>query len=314
MLDHEQLALQVFDKARRGVYSTDNVAIRLAALLVSIQRYFKNETPDDRQRLLLELLALSEVCQHLSQDCQRIRSFIDDTIKTLRASQDAPLSLREKWSEEALSERLSLLPSTHKDDTKKYYKWLGRILEGKGEVVELGVWMGGTTNCVGEGMMENPAANGHYIYAYDLFIWQPWMYWRPVKDLIKQVPELKTMKAGDDFLDVYMKICHPIRDYVKPVRCAISLDDPRYRHIPSPSWNGASIELFLYDLEMGYPHIEESWRIFSPSFIRSKTILVFNLYGNVRAEGLRRFILERRQSLRPLHKPNSAAKAYLYLG
>jgi hypothetical protein len=312
--DHEKLALQVFDNPRRNVYSTDNVASRLRSLFARIRQYFMNEASDDRLRLLAELNALSEVCQHLSENCQRIREFIDDMIKTLSVPQAAPLSLRDKWSEETLSDRVSLLPSAHESNKKKYYKWLGRTLEGKGEVVELGVWMGGTTNCVGEGMMDNPVTTGHYIYAYDLFIWQPWMTRPPVKDLINQVPELKTVKAGDDFLEIYLKICHPIRSYVKPVRCAISLDDPRYRHIPSPSWHGAPIELFLYDLDQGYRYIEESWRIFSRSFIHGETILVFNPYGNVRAEGVRRFILDRGESLRPLHKPDSAAKAYLYLG
>ncbi|HKX30621.1 MAG TPA: hypothetical protein VJ302_23230 [Blastocatellia bacterium] len=295
------------------MYFKQGLVVRLAALIYQIQRYFKDETPADRQELLAELQELSEVCRDLSEDCSLVRSFIADMIEVLTHPQDAPLTERKNWSEEVLSERVRMLPSTLEFDTKKYYQWLGRQLKGRGEIVELGVWLGAATNCLAEGLRENPAFNGRHIHAYDLYTWQAWMYKYLEENLIKDLPELRSLKGGDDFLGIYRKICEPVRNYIKPVKCSI-LPDNGYRHLPAASWKGEPIELLLYDLAHEYPYIDEVWRVFSPSFIRGQTILVFNVYGNTRAEGLRRFIHQQRSLLRPLHKPRSGAKSYLYLG
>lgn len=313
MEEYERIALQILDHSNGCINFKEGVVVRLAALIYHIQRYFRDETPDDRADLLDELRELSGVCKGLSKECDRLRFFIDDTIEALSAPQDAPLSLRDKWSNEILSERVARAPSTLASDTKKYYKWLGHCLGGSGEIVELGVWLGGSTNCLAEGVSNNFSFKGRHIHAYDMFRWQSWMNRYLDEDSVDSIPELKTLKGGDDFLDLYLKICAPIRHYIKPHKCAVLPDDGEYG-LPPAAWPGDPIELLIYDLAHEFPYAEETWRVFSPSFIRGKTMLVFNVYGNTRAEGLRRFIHGKNSVLRPLHKPRSAAKTFLYIG
>ena len=76
-------------------------------------------------------------------------------------------------------------------------------------------------------------------------------------------------------------------------------------------WDGAPIELFVYDMGPQYAQVESAWNVFRPSFVPGRTMVVFNEYGSPRAESLRRFCRERAAELVPMHKPWGPAKAFL---
>jgi hypothetical protein len=67
---------------------------------------------------------------------------------------------------------------------------------GKGQIVDLGCWLGATTFCLVRGLADNAAHRRHHaIDAFDPFIWEDWM--TPIAAALG-VP--KTYRAGDDYL------------------------------------------------------------------------------------------------------------------
>ena len=55
----------------------------------------------------------------------------------------------------------------------KYYSYIGRFYSGKGEVVELGSWVGRSTFYILQGLIPNPNFTGKKLHVYDDFVRRP---------------------------------------------------------------------------------------------------------------------------------------------
>ena len=116
---------------------------------------------------------------------------------------------------------------------------------------------------------------------------------------------------GKAYLDVFLRFCGEYGKMIKPRRCYLYLNGRRGSLAPL-EWDGEPIRLFVYDMSSGYSRAKRAWEIFSPSFIQGETIVVFNEYGNLSAQGLRLFCMEQSNVLLPVHKPATSAKGFLY--
>ena len=69
------------------------------------------------------------------------------------------------------------LGMTSKTEQDYFYKYGEKLYTGKGEIVDLGCWLGSTTIPLVKGLLKNPAfvASDRKVFAYDLFVWYEWM-------------------------------------------------------------------------------------------------------------------------------------------
>src|SRR5688500_1000384 len=97
------------------------------------------------------------------------------------------------------SELLGMTTKTEQDYFAKYGE---KIYSGKGEIVDLGCWLGSTTIPLVKGLLRNPAfeKSGRKVYAYDLFIWYDWM-----NPSLIGTNLVGKYKEGESFLDEFKK-------------------------------------------------------------------------------------------------------------
>jgi len=61
-------------------------------------------------------------------------------------------------------------------EERRYLHWLASTQwRGRGHVVEMGPWLGGSTVCLADGMAENPARGSRELHAFDSFVWREFM-------------------------------------------------------------------------------------------------------------------------------------------
>ena len=62
------------------------------------------------------------------------------------------------------------------DEEKRFLVWLtAQRWTGRGHVVEMGPWLGGSTACLATGMRANPARADWKLHVYDMFVWREYM-------------------------------------------------------------------------------------------------------------------------------------------
>lgn len=313
--DYQKLARELIshEKIISGAV-TRGFSLRFMSAVVRQQDFFVNESARERELLMAEWDELVAVYQSLKLKDQALLDYANHAIQELRAADIPETIVRSGWSNEELSEHTLSVPTTIALETKRYFKWLAARLQGIGEIVELGSWLGSGTMSLAEGMACNPAVAKQRIHVFDLFKWGAWMFRFISPHALTKFPALSLMKRGDDFLDLYLELCSPYKRLIEARRCYVRTDDEVGNNVGPLVWGRSPIELFVYDLGYDYYLIENAWEVFSPSFIPGKTIVAVNCYGNEEAREVRRFLEAHADQLRPIHKPASTAKAFLYTG
>jgi hypothetical protein len=283
-----------------------NCYLRFTIGLYDIQHFLSTEDAKRSDDLLDELEELIERFECLSLNNQEYIRYLRETHLYTSQLKDEPVVERERWKDQQVSAATLSIPSMLYDETIRYYKWLAGSLSGIGEVVELGCWLGSSTSAVAEGLSANQAFVNHKIYSFDSFEWKSWM-----DDFFAGNHEIARPLAGDSFLPLFLDYCKRHKDLIEPRICYVA-GEGEANTLPAPEWNGNPIELFIYDMGPNSPRLHKVWNTFAPSFISGKTLVVFNEHGNARADEIRRFTLENRRTLVPLHKPATSAKTFLF--
>lgn len=313
--DIEQLALDVFNReavinpaAREGFF------LRLSAAFLALPQFLVSEEAERRGALLSELRDLTEHHRALLLDRDELWTYLADAEQHVAHLASEPTPERTAWLGEELSADALNVPSMLVPDTRKYYRWLGRRLEGAGDVVELGCWLGSATASLADGLASNPSFAGRRLYAYDTFVWERWMERYLSEKLRAAFPVLETLKHNDDYTNLFLEFCAPYRHLVEPRKGYIQTAGGRSLDLPLLEWGGGPVELFVYNLGHDYELLTRAWEVFAPSFIPGRTVFALNPYGNMRAEDLRRFCREHSHELKPVHKPASSMKGFLFTG
>jgi hypothetical protein len=315
----QELALSIF--TRKAVLAPDGfeaTLLKAAVLLHDLQIFFRTERADKRVCLLQQLRELSEMLQASVPAHDELRDFLSQSTEHLDYLQTEPEPERDAWRAQELSAATQAIPGMIRQDTMKYYKWLGSRVSGRGAVVELGCWLGQSTAALAEGLADNPAFNGRKLQVFDKFEWDAWLcdYVACFEQELRMEGHslaASPPQAGDSYLDAFNASCAAHRDLIETHPCYL-YNEGESGHLPPLNWSGEPIELIIDDLGNASAMIERVWAIFAPSFIPGVTILVLHQYGHARAENLRQFTRDKAAQLQPVHKPFGAAKGYLFTG
>lgn len=174
------------------------------------------------------------------------------------------------------------LPTMISLEEKRYLYWLGRnVWTGKGAIVEIGPWLGGSTYCLASGMRANPTARGPKLHVYDSFEWRSFMS--------KRAP--LPLREGESFLPYFMGNLEPFAQDLEVVRCVLpdeALPQDRLamgvRHTEvSPEelfhWGGDErIEILFIDGAKSWSGMLHLLSETAPSLIPGTTLLVCQDY------------------------------------
>jgi hypothetical protein len=127
-----------------------------------------------------------------------------------------------------------LLGMTSKTEQEYFARYGAQIYAGKGEIVDLGCWLGSTTIPLLEGLLRNPAfaESDRKVYAYDLFVWYEWMNYSVVGTNLSG-----RYSEGDNFVE----------EFKKRTKKYASRIEIREGDLVKIGWNNRPIEFLLID-------------------------------------------------------------------
>jgi hypothetical protein len=145
---------------------------------------------------------------------------------------------------------------------QEYFAYYGENLySGKGEVVDLGCWLGSTTISVVTGLEKNPAFAGseRKVFAYDTFTWYDSM-----NEPVAGTALVGKFQEGDSFLDAYKK-----RTAKYAGRIEICAGD-----LKEIGWHGGDIEFLLVDAMKNWELSNAILRDFYPHLIPGLSLVL----------------------------------------
>jgi hypothetical protein len=158
------------------------------------------------------------------------------------------------------------MPGMISDEEIKYYEYIGRIYEGRGEVIELGPWLGKSTRHIIRGLEKNPKFAGKRLHVFDDFVWRTsWMD--------QHTPEQERLPNHASFRHLFERYVQDVRPRLN-VTLARIVDYEGNEALPRIRWEGSPIEMMYIDCGRT-TQVNEGWfEIFSPSFVPDVSLLI----------------------------------------
>jgi hypothetical protein len=157
------------------------------------------------------------------------------------------------------------LPGMTTRSEQQYFENYGaNIYTGKGEVVDLGCWLGSTTISVVKGLLKNPAFadSDKKVFAYDAFIW-----YESMNEPVAGTSLVGKYKEGDSFLEAYKKMTAKYASRI----------EIRAGDLTQIGWNGSSdgnIEFLLVDAMKNWELTNAILRDFYPHLIPGESLVL----------------------------------------
>jgi hypothetical protein len=153
-----------------------------------------------------------------------------------------------------------LVGMTSKTEQDYFAEYGKKIYSGKGDIVDLGCWLGSTTIPLVKGLLKNPAFNesNRKVYAYDLFIWFDWM-----NSSAAGTNLTRKYKEGDNFVEEFKHRTKDFTGYIK-------IEEGDLKQI---GWTGDPIEFLLVDAMKNWDLANAIVRDFYPSLIPEGIVL-----------------------------------------
>jgi hypothetical protein len=138
--------------------------------------------------------------------------------------------------------------------------YAARELSGRGEVVDLGCWLGASTVSLLQGMAvhRSPAVRDRSVHAYDRFVWEAWM-----EPIVAGTPLAGRFAAGDSFLDEFEARVSLWRERI----------DVHSADLTEPAWSGQPIEFLFVDAMKDRVLTTMIARDFFPSLVPGAIVL-----------------------------------------
>ena len=276
--------------------------LRCAVLVGRVQHYFLRELEYWRLSLQREAEELIQLHDELNLDDADMRTFLEDTVEDTRWSAESRAPEEAPWRAFPMGSEYDDWPNMLHPDTMSYLYWLARTFDGIGDFVELGCWLGSGTRCLANGLIDS--SRERLLHVFDSFAWSSYM------GNLGRGARLKStnLSEGDSFQHLFEEHCSDIPRNLLKVN-ALTLPDSREGR---ELIDGASIGVVVFDMSQDFELTSRLWQTFSPCFVPNSTVVVFQQYGNARAQGLRRFCRQHSSELKPLHKPQGSAKGFLF--
>jgi hypothetical protein len=160
-----------------------------------------------------------------------------------------------------------LVGMTSKTEQDYFAGYGEKTYSGKGEIVDLGCWLGSTTIPLVKGLLKNPAfrKSSRKVYAYDLFIWFDWMNGSTAgTNLAGKYSE------GDNFVEEF-------KARTKEFARHIEIREGDLKQI---GWTGGNIEFLLVDAMKNWDLANAIVRDFYPSLVSDESIVLHQDYAH----------------------------------
>lgn len=167
-----------------------------------------------------------------------------------------------------------LVPGMISEEEAKYYKYLCGLYSGRGELIELGPWLGCSTAHIISALISNPTFKGHKLHVFDDFVWRPeWMD--------QYVSPEERFRRHESFQPPFEKYAEPILQYLLTTRCKI-VDFDGNESLPSLQWSAGPIEILIVDCGRTI-EVNEAWlKVFEPNLIPGVSLVVLQDFGTHR--------------------------------
>jgi hypothetical protein len=158
------------------------------------------------------------------------------------------------------------MPGMISDEEIQYYEYVGSIYEGRGEIIELGPWLGKSTRHIMRGLDDNIEFADKRLHVFDDFIWRSsWMD--------QHVPRNERLQNHACFRHIFERYVREILPRLNVTRARIA-DYDGNEALPRVRWNGEPIEMMYIDCGRTI-QVNEGWfEVFAPSFIPDVTLLI----------------------------------------
>jgi hypothetical protein len=181
---------------------------------------------------------------------------------------------------------------------RAYLYWYGKhIFTGKGDIVDLGCWLGSTSISLAMGFEGNHRAKtNRFIHSYDEFIWRPYM------DTIAKRTSLEgKYHAGDSFLDEFERRTHPWR------RCIRAYPGD----LAKVGWKGGAIEFLLIDAMKSWEAASGVIQKFFPALMPGVSIIMHQDFAHWYTSWIHPIHYRFREYLEPLYDvPSSGSMIF----
>jgi hypothetical protein len=183
-----------------------------------------------------------------------------------------------------------------------FYGYARRLFTGRGDIVDLGCWLGATTISLASGLTANPRARvqPRQVHAFDRFVWEAWM--ADTESLgnppFRLDPELRPRES---FLDEFHRRTAPWKSRIR-----VHAGD-----LLAAEWPGRPIEFLLVDAMKSWELANSILRIFFPSLVPGRSILVHQDFAFYNTPWIHLITYRLRDYFQPLyHVPHSSSVAF----
>lgn len=154
-----------------------------------------------------------------------------------------------------------LVGMTSKTEQDYFAEYGEKTYSGRGEIVDLGCWLGSTTIPLVKGLLKNPAfvESNRKVYAYDLFIWFEWMNSSTAGTRLAG-----KYKEGDNFVEEFRQRTKEFARYI----------EIREGDLKEIGWTGENIEFLLVDAMKNWDLANAIVRDFYPSLVPNESVIL----------------------------------------
>jgi len=158
------------------------------------------------------------------------------------------------------------IPSMISDEEAQYYEFIGSRFTGRGELVELGPWLGRSTTHIVRGLKSNPRFADRRLHVYDDFVWRSsWMN--------RHYPLPDRPKNHACFRWLFDRYTRDIARYLELHHGRIFAHDGN-ESLPQVGWDGGPIEIMYIDCGRTLEANEGWWSRFQSGFVPGVTLLI----------------------------------------
>jgi hypothetical protein len=157
-------------------------------------------------------------------------------------------------------------PAMISTEEAKYYTYIGAFYEGIGCAVELGPWLGASTQHIVRSLAGNPNFSGKLLYVVDDFIWrEDWM---------------NGYVADDEKLPNHSSFRHLFDKYTSEVQHLLSVQQAKITNyygnekVDQFRWGGDAIEFLYVDCGRTIAANDAWYEYLRPTFIPGRTLVM----------------------------------------
>ncbi|MBL6445761.1 hypothetical protein JMN32_05540 [Fulvivirga sp. 29W222] len=270
-------------------FSNDTLNFSLCEFLISLER----------RNALLDFDTSNYVrkCRFFLENIENIQPKVAELLKSYRDYLEVETQFTSLETKELDIDEVGI-PKLIYPQTLSYIKdtcqAIGREYQDC-SILELGPWMGATTNILNKNLKNNK------VHVYDQFLWEDWMY-STCRDLDN--PNFESFQKGQSFSEKFKTLVNP-KDHVTIHECDILNHD--YDYITPES-----VVLLIQDFTDEYESMVSIYNKLRDKLVPGKSIVVSPQFGNLNATGLIRFHAEYKSELIPLHRTRSAMRSFVF--